>query len=161
MSRLLSTQAQGQTVIEFTFCFSVFLLLLIGIFSFGVGVFERNWVDYQLSQIGGTIDVWIAQTDGDRIGDEEVKELICKGTTLDADLMEVDNAKAEFIAQNDTSYGDVVAGGLGNDQATRTARYLKVEADVSYVIGKGLIGTDRYERHVTRTFTMERRYEIS
>lgn len=150
----------GQTLIEFACVFAVFCLLVFGLMNYGVAMFQRSAVDYQLSRVGSTISVWDAR-EGATYTDDQLKELLCLDTNLNPDLMEVANASTELIEQESTTYGDAVAGDLGNDQASRTAKYLKVEADVAYIVGGGLIGEERYERHVSRTYTIERRYEIS
>lgn len=153
-------EARAQTLIEFACVFGIFVLLVFGIMNYGVAMFQRSQVDYQLSRVGSSVNVWDAR-EGASWSDDQLKELLCLDTNLDPDLMEVENATTELIEQETTSYGDTVAGELGNDQASRTAKYLKVEADVSYIVGGGLIGEDRYERHVSRTYTIERRYEVS
>lgn len=152
--------ASGQTLIEFACVFAVFCLLVFGLMNYGVAMFQRGAVDYQLSRVGSSVSVWSAR-EGATYTDDQLKELLCLDTNLDPDLMEVENATTELIEQETTTYGDEVAGELGNDQASRTAKYLKVEADVTYIVGGGLIGDERYERHVSRTYTIERRYEVS
>lgn len=149
---------KGQSVIEFSLTASVFLLLLMAVFSFGIASFQRSAIDYQISRTASRISI----SEVPDSGVEAVKKLVGYGSTLDTSEMTVKNAKIELLDETETVLGDPIATGLGAAMKNTTATYLRVSADISFPLAKGILGGDNvHNRHFEKTYTLERRYEVA
>lgn len=149
----------GQTLVEFALVAVVAMILAIGTAQAAILSYEKTTIDYAASRVGDKLPAGWDHMDRNAL----VKQLLLEEAPLDPARLEVTAADVKVLDNHSLDAGDGVAGELGTEMATRTGKYLRVRAKVAYdTSGLGtLLGTGRIEREVDRTFSIERRYEVS
>lgn len=150
----------GQTLVEFAFVAVSLFLLLFGTAQVAIASFAKTSLDFAASRVGDRLPA-----DWDTMGRNAlVKQMLLSEAPLDPSRLEVTGADVKVVENDSVDAGDGVAGELGTEMATRTGKYLRVRATVTYDaggLGGNLLGIGRMTRSIDRTFSIERRYEVS
>lgn len=157
--RSLRRRLGGAETMEFALVGPVVIVLIFAILAFGVASWQRSSIDYELATMAESLPAgWSTKSD-----EELVRELVLSGADLDPDRLEVSNASVKTRDTTEAAQGDSVAAALGSNVAYWQSRWLDVDADVTYRVSGGfdLGGPMEYTRHVSGTYLLTRRYEVS
>jgi hypothetical protein len=158
--RTLRARWRGQSLVEFAVVGPLVILLILACLGFGWSTWQRSMVDHQISTLASDLpDDWESYD-----ADELVKKLICDGTLLDEDKVEVENARVTTRKVDSPSSSTVSVDGTDETlRATDTKTYVTVSATVRYDLTGPLAlgGSIEYVREVKGDYLAERRYEFS
>lgn len=157
MNRL---RLRGQAMVEFALAGIIVLFMIFGIVAFAFSSWQRSAIDYELSSLADELPGdWSALSD-----DQLVRYLILDNSQLDPDRLRVLDCSVETSYEVEVNADDPVALAVGSRTSTTAETWVTVEATITYDVSSPIVLTDQdmtYERQVSGSYLVERRYEVS
>ena len=151
----------GQSTIEFTAFGLVVIALILGTAAIGVAGAQRAAIDYEFSRIGNELpEGWKDMPD-----EEVIRNIVCENPMLKGigDEVVIENATVEPDRSYSHTTSDAYSDALGAVMKTDNSERVRISADVSVPLAKGIgiVPMGTYRTHFERTMTVERRFETS